>query len=150
MGCLVHLFLPSSISAEASIVVLVMTGVISLSMITRAHGSLAQEEEQEKAGHTAQCAGEPWQQTLLEAGPGSWEKGHVFEHRRDSLHGGYLQGVGTTKITGRSLRQILRLIVLTKSIVVWAAMNCGDFCYSTSLSSAVIIITQHGARLPVF
>ena len=48
--------------------VLVMTGVITLRMITKAFGNLPGEEQQEKAGHTAQWAEEPWQQTFLGAG----------------------------------------------------------------------------------
>lgn len=62
-----------------------MTGVITLSMITRAFGNLPGEEQQEKAGHTAQWTEEPWQETFLEAGLGNGEKGHAWAHRSFSL-----------------------------------------------------------------
>lgn len=61
MECLVHLALLSSISAEASIVALLTTGVISLRMIAKVDGSTFQEEEQKKAAHTIWWAEEPWQ-----------------------------------------------------------------------------------------
>lgn len=65
--------------------VLIMTGVITLSMITRAFGNLPGEEQQEKVGHTAQWAEEPWQQTFLEAGLRKGEKEHAWAHRSFSL-----------------------------------------------------------------
>lgn len=73
------------IHSRASTVALIMTGVITLSVITRAFGNLPGEEQQEKDAHTAQWAEEPGQQTFLEAGLGNGEKEHAWAHRSFSL-----------------------------------------------------------------
>lgn len=128
MGCLAHLTLLFSTAVEASTVALVMTGVISPRMITEALGSLPQEEQQGKAGHTIQWAEQSgsrhcWRRDLIA------KKKSTHEHTRDSPCGVFAGSQGYS-IADRSLRQktFFRIIVLMIPFLALESLGIHDLC----------------------
>lgn len=86
-----------STAVEASAVVLVMTGFITFSMITKAFGNLPGEEQSRKRLIHGSVGRGAWQQTFLGAGLCNGDKEHAWAHTGSFFSGKYLQGVRLLK-----------------------------------------------------